>query len=105
MNDLGKLERLEKAATPVPWRTGPINYADIYGDGELILLAIKDRPRTVEDVQAIIALRNAYPSLLSVARAAKDYVDDSADDAPVTVAMERLRAELKAFEPNVLPKT
>jgi hypothetical protein len=42
--------------SPGPWKTGPINYADVYGsDGELVALIIKDNPSTVADAQLIAA--------------------------------------------------
>jgi hypothetical protein len=105
MIDLDELERLEKAATPGPWRTGPINYANIYAqDGDLILLAIKDRPRTVEDVQILITVRNAFPHLLTIARAADvlanwfawSAVTTDCDEARVYLQglIDRLRAAL-----------
>ncbi len=41
--------------TPGPWRVGPINYADIYGNCQdcLVALVIKDRPETVADARLI----------------------------------------------------
>jgi phage-related protein len=40
--------------TPGPWRTGPINYADIYAkDGELVVLCIKDLEETVANAKLV----------------------------------------------------
>lgn len=51
--------------TPGPWRLGPINYADVYckETGELIALAVKDRPETVADAILIAAAPELYAAL------------------------------------------
>jgi hypothetical protein len=57
------LERAQKA-TPQPWRTGPINYADVYGGhGEVIALVIKDTPHTIADAQMIAHSREDIPAM------------------------------------------
>ncbi len=57
---------VQEKHTPGKWRTGPVNYADIYSEetGELVCLVVKDRPGTLADARLIAAA----PELLAALR-------------------------------------
>ena len=84
--------------TPGPWRLGPINYADIYGgeSGELVALAIKDLPETVDNARLIAAA----PDLLKAARsfASLYYGHKTGDCTPPGCAICRCRAAIAKAE-------
>ena len=80
-------------STPGPWRTGPINYADVYGaNGELVALVPKGTENTIDDARLIACA----PELL---KALKAVLEDTI--APVnTLAMMRAEALIAKVENN-----
>lgn len=80
MIDLDELERLEKEATPGPWR----QQRDLSPDGDNWPLIFSDAPdmlrmacvRTYHDVNAnyLVGMRNALPALIRELRAARECV-------------------------------
>lgn len=72
--DLTELERLSKEATPGPWkcdnsfRIGPTSYFDDQTYGMIIDVAHVDEKKNAD---FIIAIVNAFPSLISYIRGAR----------------------------------
>lgn len=80
MVDLDELERLEREATPGPWRWAD-GYKSMYGDAAYTLAGYQDMgilscdgifnsPRDCDE-ELIVALRNAAPALFAELRAAR----------------------------------
>jgi len=70
--NLDNLERLLHAASYAPWSdTGPFV---VDGDGERVCRADDDTWRIQADIDLCVAMRNALPALLRVARAAQTVV-------------------------------
>ncbi len=96
---LAELRRMVGDMTPGEWRTGPINYADIYSedsDGP-IALVVKDEDCTVGDATGIVALRNNALALLDVCEAAERAVDAYWGAGNELAAMQDVRAALEKF--------
>jgi len=102
-NWLDELERLEKAATPAPWR------CDYRGDGSGTVRIEEDLADALlddahcpyirgevcyEDGQLAASLRNAAARLLAVARAAQECVRAS-DEEDLEAALAKLFAALE----------
>ena len=71
--DLDKLEALEKAATPGPWAPDWNDPRSIFsqdGTGRVIC-----KPRDWQDVDFLVALRNAFPELLGEVRELRGIAD------------------------------
>jgi hypothetical protein len=82
--DQSRIEQIKQrveAATPGPWRTGPINYADIYGADDLVALCVKDRTATVDDAQFIAHARQDIPDLLAALAEAQEELSRLRADA------------------------
>lgn len=78
--------------SPGPWRTGPINYADVYdGNGALIALLIKDLDGTVDNARLV----TAAPDLLAACRVVKAFLDQLESD-PLDVQLNKLRRKVHA---------
>ncbi len=73
LNLIADLEALQ-AHFPGEWRTGPINYNDIYGpDGEIVALVPKRYEGLMKPTaRAIVATHNALPAILTAIRAAEE---------------------------------
>ena len=67
MTNLTDLEKLEKAATPGPWK---MNAFPNYSRGGLTKFIVEYNTLTTSDASFIAALRNAAPHLIAVAKAA-----------------------------------
>ena len=95
---LDELERLEKAATPGPWRVEKPARGRLYGIGRH--MAPEVTPRCIDkgaDAWLIAEARNALPALLRVARAARALYADWTTEAMREEAQE-MRAALAALE-------
>lgn len=52
--------------TPGPWKTGPINYADVYGPDMLVALVIKGHAESVDNARLIAAAPEQHAALNAV---------------------------------------
>lgn len=88
--DLDKLERLEREATPGPWRWAD-GYKSTYGDAAYTLAGYQDMgilscdgifnsPRDCDE-ELIVALRNAAPAMIAELRALRARVAELERDA------------------------
>ena len=60
--------------TKGPWRTGPINYADVYGsDGEIVALVPKGFDATVVNARLIAAAPELFASLEAIYEQARSW--------------------------------
>ena len=93
MKILDRLQELEQAATPGPWKADNDNRQIVFSNGDCRLVAwVSD-----EDRDIIAALRNAAPALIRVARAAHWYHQDS-QKAPCQIGVCGLCEALKELE-------
>ncbi len=86
--------------TPGPWRTGPINYADVYGaDAELVALIIKNNT-----VCANACLIAAAPELLEACKRAlgRMYVHQSAATRDAVQLCAEAIAKAEGLDPGTV---
>lgn len=69
MYDLDELERLEKAATPAPWE-GTKDFKLVYKEWDHFLWYVLE---IEENINYIVALRNAAPEMIADLRLLKQY--------------------------------
>ena len=73
---LDRLDALEKAATPGPWTIQSDGYATCPVGSIAVDYSISyPEEGTAEDLDFLVAARNALPALIAVARAADEWVD------------------------------
>lgn len=83
--------------TPGPWRTGPINYADVYGpDGQIVALCPKPSDTAEDDARLI----TAAPDLLAALRRVISWEEHTnwLEPIPVDIADDIRAAIAKAEE-------
>jgi hypothetical protein len=79
-----------------PWRTGPINYADVYdADGNLVALVPKGHPHTIDNALLIAS----SPTLLEACLFVKRFfakLEDIDEDDPLKKLREHFHAPVHA---------
>ena len=110
--NLEDLKRLEQVATPPPWCVAPGSFNTlVLSPGKVTIASLGWNTRQVDRMHAayIAAARNALPTLLRVAEAAREWervttehVNGTADEviAARRAARAELRAALAALEGN-----
>ena len=94
---LTRLEELDKAATPGPWRVyhnGQIVVDGEDADGPTVTLVL-DR----KDTELLVHLRNHVPEILALVKAAREVVEGWAPEAYDEMPeLQRCRAALEALD-------
>jgi hypothetical protein len=84
--------------SPIPWRIGPINYADVYdADGEIVALCPKGYETTATNAEFIVRACNSHDELLAaltglmnaieVGLLVRNIDDDDAPDWSIKMAL------------------